>query len=91
MNDQGAKKALKQVIKECGIHKRITPHSLRHGVATHLLEQRLTLRLLQILLEHSSLNITARYTQLTQLKLHDTSMEPNQLADRFILNWELTI
>ncbi|HAS6112259.1 TPA: tyrosine-type recombinase/integrase [Vibrio vulnificus] len=90
-NDQGAQKALKQVVHECGIHKRITPHSLRHCFATHLLEQGLDLRSLQILLGHASLNTTARYTQLTQLKLHDANQALNQLADRLHLDWELTV
>jgi len=90
-NDQGAQKALKQVVKECGIYKRITPHSLRHCFATHLLEQGLDLRSLQILLGHSSLNTTARYTQLTQLKLHDANQALNRLADRLQLDWELTL
>ena len=91
MNDMGPQKALKQVLKECGIYKRITPHSLRHCFATHLLEQGLDLRSLQILLGHSSLNTTARYTQMTQLKVNDARQALNQLADRLHLDWELTL
>ena len=91
MDDQGAQKALKQILRECGIYKRITPHSLRHCFATHLLEQGLDLRSLQILLGHASLNTTARYTQLTQLKQHDAANALNHLADRLLLNWEGTL
>ena len=91
MDVQGAQKALKQILKECGIYKRITPHSLRHCFATHLLEQGLDLRSLQILLGHASLNTTARYTQLTQLKQHDAANALNHLADRLLLNWEITL
>jgi len=89
MDDQGAQKALKQVIKECGIYKRITPHSLRHCFATHLLEQGIDLRSLQVLLGHASLNTTARYTQITQAKQHDVSIAINQLADRLVLSEEV--
>jgi len=89
MDGYGVQKAIKQVVKECGIRKRITPHSLRHCFATHLLEQSLDLRSLQVLLGHASLNTTARYTQLTQAKKHDVSIAINQLADRLVLSWEV--
>lgn len=49
MDRGGVQKAMKQVCRDCGINKRISPHSLRHCYATHLLEARLDLRSLQVL------------------------------------------
>ena len=79
----GVKKALKKVIKELGIKKNISPHSLRPCFATHLLEQGIDFRSLQILLGHHSLNTTARYTQLTSLKQKNNVIALNQLTNVF--------
>ncbi|MBE7216827.1 site-specific integrase [Shewanella benthica] len=84
----GIQKALKRVIRECNIHKSISPHNLRHSYATHLLEQGLDLRSVQSLLGHNSLNTTARYTRLTQITRKNTVEAINQLADSLVLKWE---
>lgn len=62
----GVQRAFKAALKESGIKKKATVHSLRHSYATHLLEAGVNLRLIQAYLGHQSLRSTIVYTHLTR-------------------------
>lgn len=62
---------LKRAVNKSGIVRHVTPHTLRHSFATHLLEQGTDLRYIQEILGHESSKTTEIYTHVSKKKIED--------------------
>jgi len=77
-------KIVKKWAKKAGIEKNVTPHTLRHTFATHLLENQANIIVIKDLLGHASLNTTQIYTHVTdEHRKRDYGRHPLAAGDTF--------
>ncbi len=88
MDRGGVQLAIKAAVRDCGIHRKISTHSLRHGYATHLLEAGVDLREIQRILGHADPKTTVRYAHLTDVTQNNAAGAIEQMMQSFQLRWE---
>ena len=69
LTDRNLQKIVRVVAKKAGINKEVSPHTLRHSFATHLLENGVDIRKIQELLGHADLSTTQIYTHISTEEL----------------------
>ncbi len=73
-------RAVHAAAEAAGIRKRVSPHTLRHSFATHLLEQDTDIRVIQVLLGHAKLDTTALYTRVATTTIRSVISPLDRLA-----------
>lgn len=85
---RNVQKIIQRAARKAKINKNVSPHTLRHSMATHLLDQGTNIRLIQELLGHASLNTTERYTHISSEQIRkikspmDSLNENKEIIDK---------
>jgi len=79
---EGFFKILKKILLEKGLNPNISPHTLRHSFATHLLEYGADLRVIQEMLGHSDISTTRIYTHITNNKIKEDYQKYHPRGDK---------
>ena len=82
----GVQKSFQIIVKQCGIHKQVSIHTLRHCYGTHLVEVGLNLRAIQTEMGHECPKTTALYTQLTDVTKQNTRELIHRMVGRLTLS-----
>lgn len=80
LSDRWIRKLINKYIIKLSINKKVSPHTLRHTFATHLLDRGADLRFVQELLGHTSLSTTQKYTHLTTESLREIYLKTHPHA-----------
>ena len=80
MSARQLSRVVRETARTAGIAKRVSPHTLRHSFATHLLEQGVDIRVIQVMLGHAKLETTALYTRVAVNTIRDVTSPLDKLT-----------